>query len=168
MNPQIAGPAGRAAYDDGMQRQEVLTFCLGSEEYGIEILKVQEIRGYDQVTAIPNAPEFIKGVINLRGVIVPIVDLRLRFGVGRAHYDAFTVVIVLNLAGRVVGMVVDSVSDVLTLEPGDVKPAPELSAAPDMRHVTGIGAVGDRMLILLDIERLMLSPDMGLVDAPVH
>lgn len=143
---------------------EFLTFRLGEEEYGIEILKVQEIRGYDAVTTIANAPSFIKGVINLRGVIVPIVDLRIKFGVGQADYNQFTVVIVLNVGSRVVGIVVDSVSDVMTLTSEQIKPAPEFSSSFDTRYLTGIGAMDDRMLILVDIERLMLSSDMALVD----
>jgi purine-binding chemotaxis protein CheW len=143
---------------------EFLTFCLGAEEYGIEILKVQEIRGYDAVTTIANAPEFIKGVINLRGVIVPIVDLRIKFGLGRADYNQFTVVIVLNLGSRVVGIVVDSVSDVLTLEASRIKEAPEFASSFDTRYLMGIGSVDERMLILVDIQRLMLSSDMALVD----
>ncbi|MBK8016858.1 MAG: chemotaxis protein CheW [Betaproteobacteria bacterium] len=143
---------------------EFLTFRLGEEEYGIEILKVQEIRGYDAVTTIANAPSFIKGVINLRGVIVPIVDLRIKFGVGQADYNQFTVVIVLNVGSRVVGIVVDSVSDVMTLTSEQIKPAPEFSSSFDTRYLTGIGAIDDRMLILVDIERLMLSSDMALVD----
>ena len=147
---------------------EFLTFCLGSEEYGIEILKVQEIRGYDAVTTIANAPEFIKGVINLRGVIVPIVDLRIKFGLGRAEYDQFTVVIVLNLGSRVVGIVVDSVSDVLTLEASKIKAAPEFASSFDTRYLMGIGSVDERMLILVDIQRLMLSSDMALVDEVVE
>src|SRR5499427_10152371 len=109
----------------GAHPQEFLTFRLGAEEYGIDILKVQEIRGYDQVTRIANAPGFIKGVVNLRGVIVPIIDLRIKFNLGEAKYDAFTVVIVLNVLERVVGVVVDSVSDVLALGADEIKPAPE-------------------------------------------
>ena len=143
---------------------EFLTFRLGQEEYGIEILKVQEIRGYEAVTAIARAPSFIKGVINLRGVIVPIIDLRIKFEVGQASYDQFTVVIVLNLGNRVVGIVVDSVSDVITLQPEQIKPAPEFASSLDTGFLTGIGAVNQRMLILVDIERLMLSSDMALVD----
>jgi purine-binding chemotaxis protein CheW len=148
--------------------RECLTFRLGAEEYGIDILKVQEIRGYDAVTTIANAPEFIKGVINLRGVIVPIVDLRIKFNLGRPEYDQFTVVIILNLANRVVGIVVDSVSDVLTLTAEQVRPAPEFGSAVDTRYVTGIGTLGERMLILVDIERLMTGAEMGLVDATVQ
>jgi len=145
--------------------REFLTFRLGAEEYGIDILKVQEIRGYDTVTQIANAPQVIKGVTNLRGTIVPIIDLRIKFNLGQVDYDQFTVVIVLNLAERVVGIVVDSVSDVLSLSSDSIRPAPEFGSAVDTRYVTGIGALDERMLILVDIERLMSSADMGLVDA---
>jgi purine-binding chemotaxis protein CheW len=151
--------------DTGVSTSEFLTFTLGAEEYGIDILKVQEIRGYDAVTSIANAPSFLKGVINLRGSIVPIIDLRLKFNLGTAEYNVFTVVIILNLGDRVVGIVVDSVSDVLTLGGEQVRPAPELSASMDTQYITGLGTVDGRMLILLNIERLMLSADMGLVDA---
>jgi len=154
--------------------QEFLTFRLGAEEYGIDILKVQEIRGYDQVTRIANSPAFIKGVVNLRGVIVPIVDLRIKFNLGEAKYDAFTVVIVLNVLGRVVGVVVDSVSDVLELGAGEIKPAPEFSSMLEAGYITGLGTIksatenGDaRMLILVDIEKLMGGADMALVDRAV-
>ena len=143
---------------------EFLSFRLGGEEYGIDILKVQEIRGYDAVTRIANTPEFIKGVINLRGTIVPIIDLRIKFALGDPSYDEFTVVIILNVAGRVVGVVVDSVSDVLTLTDAQIRPAPDFSAALDTRYVTGLGAIDERMLILVDIERLIGSRDMGLID----
>jgi len=147
---------------------EFLTFRLAGEEYGIDILKVQEIRGYDAVTRIASAPAFLKGVMNLRGVIVPIVDLRLKFALGEARYDSFTVVIILNVAGRVVGAVVDSVSDVLELEEKQIKPAPEFNSLLDAGYITGLGTVqsgeGERLLILVDIERLMSSPDMGLLE----
>jgi purine-binding chemotaxis protein CheW len=141
-----------------------LTFTLGQEEYGIDILKVQEIRGYDVVTAIANAPPFIKGVINLRGTIVPIVDLRIKFNLGNVEYDQFTVVIILNIMSRVVGAVVDSVSDVLRLNADHVREAPEFGSAVDTKYITGIGTIDDRMLILIDIERLMVSRDMALVN----
>ena len=144
---------------------EFLTFRLGGEEYGIDILKVQEIRSYEPPTRIANAPAFIKGVVNLRGVIVPIVDLRLRLGCESAEYSALTVVIVLNVKGRVVGAVVDSVSDVLELAKDAIRPAPEMASAVDASFITGIGSVGDRMLILMDIEGLMASEEMGLVGA---
>ncbi|MBQ0959635.1 chemotaxis protein CheW [Ideonella sp. 4Y11] len=152
--------------------REYLSFKLGHEEYGIDILKVQEIRGYEQPTRIANAPHFIKGVVNLRGVIVPIVDMRLRFDLPDVKYDAFTVVIILNIAHRTVGMVVDSVSDVLELPAGQIKPAPEFNGAIDASYITGLGTIkhGDdeRMLILMDIEQMMTSADMGLMDAVLH
>ena len=150
---------------DGMaEGQEFLTFTLGHEEYGIDILKVQEIRGYDAVTAIANTPTFIKGVINLRGVIVPIVDMRIKFDLGKVEYDQFTVVIILNVARRVVGMVVDGVSDVITLAAAQIKPAPEFGAGLDTQYILGLGTVDERMIILADIERLMTSSDMALVE----
>ncbi|SDV46641.1 chemotaxis protein CheW [Chitinasiproducens palmae] len=144
---------------------EFLAFTLGGEEYGIDILKVQEIRGYETVTRIANTPAFIKGVINLRGVIVPIVDMRIKFSLGRVEYDHQTVVIILNVANRVVGMVVDGVSDVLTLAPNQIKPAPEFGATLSTEYLTGLGTVDDRLLILMDIERLMTSDEMALVEA---
>ena len=143
---------------------EFLSFTLGKEEYGIDILKVQEIRGYDAVTAIANTPAFIKGVINLRGIIVPIVDMRIKFNLGKVTYDELTVVIILNIAKRVVGMVVDGVSDVHTLKPEQIKPAPEFGGTFDTQYLMGLGTVDDRMLILVDIEKLMASNDMELIE----
>jgi len=144
--------------------REYLTFKLGNEEYGIDILKVQEIRGYDQVTPIANSPSFLKGVINLRGTIVPIIDMRIKFGVSKAEYDQFTVVIILNIAHRVVGIVVDSVSDVTPLSSDQIRPTPELSGAVDTSYIDGLASLSERMLILLDIEKLMMSRDMGLYE----
>jgi purine-binding chemotaxis protein CheW len=144
---------------------EYLTFRLGAEEYGIDILRVQEIRSYEAPTRIANAPAFIKGVVNLRGTIVPIVDLRVKLGCAKVEIDSFTVVIVLNVKGRVVGAVVDSVSDVMQLTPEQVKPAPEIASANvDTGYITGIGSVAERMLILVDIEALMTSAEMGLIE----
>ena len=152
--------------------REYLSFKLGNEEYGIDILKVQEIRGYEHPTRIANAPHFIKGVVNLRGVIVPIVDMRLRFGLPDVQYNSFTVVIILNIGSRTVGMVVDSVSDVLELGGDAIKPAPEFNGAIDASYITGLGTLrhGDteRMLILMDIEQMMTAADMGLLDETFH
>ncbi len=145
--------------------REYLTFRLDQEEYGIDILKVQEIRGYEKPTRIANAPEFIKGVVNLRGTIVPIVDMRLKFNCVKAEYNTFTVVIILNLRNRIVGIVVDSVSDVMELAAENIKAAPDMETSVESSAVVGLGSVGDRMLILLDIEKLMSSMDMGLVSA---
>lgn len=144
--------------------QEFLVFTLGDEEYGIDILKVQEIRGYDQVTRIANTPPFIKGVTNLRGVIVPILDLRVKFEQTGVEYNENTVVIVLNLGQRVVGIVVDGVSDVLSLTAEQIRPAPEFAVTLSTEYLTGLGALGERMLILVNIEKLLNSEEMALVD----
>ncbi|MGC3983301.1 MAG: chemotaxis protein CheW [Pseudorhodoferax sp.] len=144
---------------------EYLTFRLGQEEYGIDILKVQEIRGYEQPTRIAHAPSFLKGVVNLRGTIVPIIDMRLKFNCSQAEYNSFTVVIILHLRARIVGIVVDSVSDVLQLQADQIRPAPEVETSVDANCIVGLGALSERMLILLDIERLMSGVDMGLVAA---
>ncbi|MCD8512304.1 MAG: chemotaxis protein CheW [Nitrincola sp.] len=144
--------------------QEYLTFTLGEEEYAIDILKVQEIRGYDAVTRIANTPDYIKGVINMRGVIVPVVDMRLKFHLGNATYDQFTVMIILNLGSRIVGMVVDSVSDVIALNPEEIRPAPDFGSTFDTQYLIGLASVGERMAIVVDIEKLMTSQEMGLID----
>ncbi|MDR7342801.1 MAG: chemotaxis protein CheW [Pantoea sp.] len=144
--------------------QEFLVFTLGDEEYGIDILKVQEIRGYDQVTRIANTPAFIKGVTNLRGVIVPIIDLRVKFAQPGVQYNDNTVVIVLNLEHRVVGIVVDGVSDVLSLTTDQIRPSPEFAVTMSTEYLTGLGALGERMLILVDIEKLLSSDEMALMD----
>lgn len=155
------------AKDKPFAKGERLTFRLGAEEYGIDILRVQEIRGYEQPTRIANAPPYIKGVLNLRGVIVPIVDLRLKFGFERVVYDGVTVTVVLNVGGKTVGAVVDSVSDVIELTDKQIKPAPEFSSAVDADYIVGIGVVKqgeqERTLILVDIEQLMASSELGLV-----
>lgn len=155
------------SFDETVERSapgEFLTLRLGAEEYGIDILKVQEIRGYDAITQIANAPEFIKGVVNLRGAIVPIVDMRIKFRLGNPTYDQFTVVIILNLGIRIVGIVVDSVSDVLSLTDDQIRPTPELGSVIDTEFISGLGTVDERMLILIDIEKLMNSASMGLLE----
>ncbi len=144
--------------------REYLTFTLGDEEYGIDILKVQEIRGYDAVTRIANAPDFIKGVINMRGVIVPIIDMRLKFNLGQVEYNAFTVVIILNIVGRVVGIVVDGVSDVIALKREQIRPAPEFGALMDTAYIDGLTTLDERMVIMVDIEKLITSGEMGLME----
>jgi len=144
--------------------REVLVFVLGQEEYGVDILKVQEIRGYEKVTAIPSAPAYLKGVVNLRGIIVPVIDLRVKFGLAAPKYDAFTVVVILRLAGRVIGIVVDGVSDVVRLSPGDVKAAPQLGALVDSSFLAGLAAQADRMILLLDIEKLLSSGELNVLN----
>jgi purine-binding chemotaxis protein CheW len=139
---------------------EFLAFTLGGEEYGVDIQKVQELRGYEKVTCIANSPEFFKGVVNLRGLIVPIIDMRLKFNLGAPTYDQFTVVIILNVKGKVMGMVVDSVSDVITLTPEQIKPAPEMGTALDTDYLIGLATLEQRMLILVDIDKLMSNTEM--------
>lgn len=154
--------AAEAAIDT--QSQEYLVFSLGSEEYAVDILKVQEIRGYENVTRIANAPDFIKGVTNLRGVIVPIVDLRIKFNLDNIEYEGQTVVIVVNVADRVVGIVVDGVSDVMTLSSDQIKPAPEFGETLSADYLSGLGSLEDRMLVIVDIEKLLTSEEMALVE----
>lgn len=154
MEPTASAPAAAAP-------REFLSFRLGEEEYGIDILKVQEIRRYEKPTRMANVPEFVKGVVNLRGIIVPIVDLRIKFGLAAAAYDEFTVAIILNVGARVLGVVVDGVSDVITLGPEQIRPAPDFAAAFDAACVIGLGALDDRLLILMDIERLLSSGEAG-------
>ena len=166
-NRPTADQKGSATDDEAVGR-EFLTFTLGDEEYGVDILKVQEIRGYDTVTRIPDAPACIKGVINLRGTIVPVVDLRLKLGIGKAEYDELTVMIVLNIGERVVGMVVDSVSDVIRLGGGQLRPAPEMGGGLSADYLVGIGTIEDRMLILVDIDRLMSGDEIEQMGDAVH
>jgi purine-binding chemotaxis protein CheW len=173
--PVATSAAGRPAAASGhwaaAMPREFLSFRLGGEEYGIDILRVQEIRSYEAPTRIADAPAFVKGVVNLRGVIVPIVDLRLRLACESAQVTDFTAVIVLNVRGRVIGAVVDSVSDVLALGADSIKPAPHLGSSADAGHIIGMGCIksGDveRLLILTDIEALMSSTGMAwMEDAP--
>ncbi len=153
--------AGREAAQAG---REYLSFVLGEAQYGIDILKVQEIRTYEPPTRIANTPAFIKGVINLRGNIVPIIDLRVKFGLPEQRYDTQTVVIVLNVAKRTIGVVVDGVSDVLAVPASEIKPPPELSGALDTQYLLGLATVGGQMLIIIDIEKLLSSREMAIMD----
>jgi purine-binding chemotaxis protein CheW len=143
--------------------REVLVFVLGAEEYGVDILKVQEIRGYEKVTPIPSAPEYLKGVVNLRGIIVPVIDMRLKFGLPNPKYDAFTVVVILRLASRVIGVVVDAVSDVVALGANEVKAAPQLGSVVDASFIAGLATQSDRMILLLDIEKLLSTGELNLL-----
>ena len=146
-------------------RLEFLTFTLGDEHYGLDIMKVKEIRGYEPVTKIANAPPFIKGVLNLRGDIVPIVDLRLKFAVGSAVYNEFTIVIMLYIGERIVGIVVDAVSDVVNIDAEDIKPPPEFGVAFDSQYLHGLAPINENMIILLNIEKLISSQELGLFDS---
>ena len=165
--PDAALDAGRGIY------RVYLSFRLGAEQYAIDILRVQEIRGYERPTRLAGAPAFVLGVLNLRGLVVPVVDLRMKLGASAPAYDASTVSIVLNIGARVIGAVVDSVSDVVELPAGDLLEPPEFSAGTDARYVTGLGRkrIGeqDTLLIVVDIERLMSDADIGLAGtAPLH
>jgi purine-binding chemotaxis protein CheW len=166
--PASGGAATAPRFTPGTAASEFLAFKLGAEEYGIDILRVQEIRSFEAPTRIANAPAHVLGVLNLRGVIVPVVDLRLRFGMAEAGYDGFTVVIVLNIGSRVIGMVVDSVSDVISLGGEQLRPVPEFNSTVPTEHLMAIGSIDERMLILVDIERLMTGADMALVAATLQ
>ena len=139
---------------------QFLTFTLDTEQYGIEILKVQEIKGYSAVTPIPNAPPHIKGVMNLRGTVVPVVDLRNKFSLDSIDYNKFTVIIVVTVGEKVVGLVVDAVSDVLEIPAADIRPTPDLGVRADTRFISGMASVGDRLAVLLDIERLLHEDEL--------
>ena len=143
--------------------REMLVFKLGQEEYGVDILKVQEIRGYEKVTPIPRAPDFLKGVVNLRGTIVPVIDLRVKFALPDPSYDSLTVVIVLRIAGRILGAVVDGVSDVIQLAPSDMKEPPRLGAIVDSSYLAGVATLGGRMILALDIEKLLSAGELDLL-----
>lgn len=145
--------------------EEFLAFTLGREEYGIDILKVQEIRGYESVTQIANAPAYLKGVVNLRGTIVPIIDLRIKFQQEKVTYDQYTVVIIVDLNERTTGIVVDGVSDVLTLTPEQIKPTPQFTNGVETEYISGLGSVDTRMLILVDIEKLMATEELAAIAA---
>lgn len=146
---------------DDSDTQQFLTFRLAGEEYGVGILGVQEIRGWSGVTALPHSPAWLLGVINLRGSVVPVIDLRLKFKCGQAEYNEFTVVIILNLRSRVVGIVVDAVSDVVTLSREQIKPPPALGHHTDTSHIIGFGTLDERMRILVDVEKLFAGADLG-------
>lgn len=164
LHPAIAAaPASLPHADtasDNPRPHEFLAFKLGSEEYGLPILNVQEIRSYEKPTSLANSPADLLGVVNLRGVIVPIIDLRVLLRLAQANYDAQTVVIVVNVARRVVGLVVDGVSDVLTLQPHQMRPVPPLDSGFAPEHLLALGSLDERMLILLDIEKyLAMTPE---------
>jgi purine-binding chemotaxis protein CheW len=154
-------PASRAALG------EILVFVIGAEEYGVDILKVQEIRGYEKVTPIPRAPAYLKGVVNLRGTIVPVVDMRVKFALPEPRYDASTVVVVLRLEARVIGLVVDAVADVVQLATAEVKEAPRLGSIVDASYLLGLATRDERMILILDIEKFLSSGELGLIDQVV-
>jgi purine-binding chemotaxis protein CheW len=152
MRTSTLAPAAGAATTDTHQ---FLTFALGAEEYGVEILKIQEIKGYSQVTPLPNAPHYVKGVLNLRGTIVPIVDLRQMFALPAVDYTQFTVVVVVQVQGQIMGFIVDAVSDVLTVTGTDIQPTPDLHGQVDTSFLNGLAKAGEKLVILLDIDKVL-------------
>ncbi len=150
--------AGKVGLD--ADSEQYLTFDLADEHYGVDILKVQEIKGYTAVTKIPNTPSYMTGVLNLRGTIVPIVDLRLKFGMEPTEPTSFTVIVVVNVGKRVMGFLVDAVSDVLELASKDIQPPPELGSKVDITFVSGIGNCNDRLVTLLDIDRVLTDAEV--------
>lgn len=147
----------------GAYSGQYLTLRLGDEDYAIDIMRVQEIRSYEEPTKMANSPNFIKGVVNLRGVIVPIVDLRMKLNISKVEYNDFTVVIILKLRGTVIGAVVDAVSDVVNLDANMIKDAPQFESAIDARFILGLATVGERMLIVMNMEALLSNAEMGMV-----
>ncbi|MFY9397124.1 MAG: chemotaxis protein CheW [Desulfomonilia bacterium] len=143
---------------------QYVTFLLGGETYGISILKLNEIIAYQECTAIPNVPSFIKGVLNLRGIVVPVIDLRERFSMETKEYDQFTVIMILDVAGRIMGLVVDAVSDVITLDREDIKPRPSFSTGVSTAFIQGMGVKDKKFIILLDVNKLLSDDELDLVD----
>lgn len=158
-------PKPKAAVAVAVDTGQYLTLRLGDEDYAIDIMRVQEIRSYEEPTRMANSPIFIKGVINLRGVIVPIVDLRMKLNISKVEYNEFTVVIILNVRGSIIGTVVDAVSDVVTLDAKTIKPAPQFESAIDSRFILGLAQVGERMLIVMNMEALLNNAELGMVAA---
>jgi purine-binding chemotaxis protein CheW len=147
----------------GLSSQYV-TFLLGNETYGISILKLSEIIAYQSCTTIPNVPSFIKGVLNLRGNVVPVIDLRERFSMEKKAYDQFTVIMILNVSGRIMGLVVDAVSDVITLPRDAVKPRPNFSTGISLDFIQGMGVKDNKFIILLDVDKLLSDEELNMVD----
>ena len=154
----------QASYTAGIQ--QYLSFALGDEQYGIDILRVQEIKGYSGITPIPNTPAHIRGVMNLRGTVIPVVDLRAKFHLETRAYDKFTVIIVVTVGARIIGLVVDGVSDVLDISRSEIRPAPELGQADNTRFISGMVHVGERLVVLLDIAMLLAEDSLAEAAAP--
>lgn len=163
-NAELGNKSAKDNAQESVEHKEFLSFVLGDEHYALDIMAVKEIRGYEAVTKIANSPEFIKGVLNLRGEIVPIIDLRLKFNVGEATYNEFTIVIMLSVLDRVVGIVVDAVSDVIKLGQDDISPPPEFGVAFDTKFLKGLAEVQSQMIIIVNIEELISSDELGLFE----
>jgi purine-binding chemotaxis protein CheW len=163
LNDQLNNQVGGFTGDAG----QYLTFALGQEEYGVEILKVQEIKGYVPATPVPNTPNFIKGVMNLRGTIIPVVDLRTKLSLKEAEYNQFTVIIVVTVGTKVVGLIVDAVSDVLNIPKADIQAAPELGSTVDVRFIDGMAKAGEKIVMLLNIDRVINDADLQMIEKAV-
>jgi len=161
LSGQVSGQPVPGSRDDAGGTGQYLTFTLGPEEYGIELLRVQEIRGCSAITPIPNTPSHVKGVMNLRGTVIPVIDLRARFAMETVEYTKFTVIIVASVGEKIVGIVVDAVSDVLTVSDGNIRPAPDFGVKAAMRFITGLTAVGDHLAVLLDIDKLVGGDELA-------
>lgn len=144
---------------------QYLTLNLAHEEYGVDILAVREIRGWTPVTRIPQAPSYVLGVLNLRGAIVPVIDMRLRFGLPPEEYTANTVTVIVTVAGRHFGVVVDAVSDVLDVNAADLRPVPDMGTTVDTEYLKGLTAVDERMVLLLDVDKLLQPQDAQMLEA---
>ncbi len=156
---QLDGLSSQISFaTDGNQ---YLTFTLGQEEYGVEILKVQEIKGYSAITPIPNTPPYIKGVMNLRGTIIPVVDLRSKFAMAEAEYNQFTVIIVVKVGPKAIGLVVDAVSDVLNIPKTDIQAPPDFGAQVETRFISGLAKAGEKLVVLLDIDRVVRDDELA-------
>jgi purine-binding chemotaxis protein CheW len=145
---------------------QYLTFALGEEEYGVDILKVQEIKGYTPATPVPNTPAYIKGVMNLRGTIIPVVDLRAKLALTETEYNQFTVIIVVMVGTKVVGLIVDSVSDVLNIPKSDMQDVPEFGSTVDVRFIEGMAKAGEKIVMLLDIDKVVAERDLDAIARP--
>ena len=153
--------------DSGGTGNQFVTFMLAGEEYGVDIMRVQEIIGYCRFTKIPNVADFIKGVLNLRGTVVPVVDLRIKFGMDEKEYDKYTVIMIVEVAGRVMGIIVDSVSDVVMLADEDIQPTPKFSTKIKTDFINGMGKQEDKFIILLDIDKVLSDEELEVVDAAI-
>jgi purine-binding chemotaxis protein CheW len=157
--------AANTAIDASDEAAQYLTVNLGNEEYAVDILAVREIRGWTAVTRIPQAPPYVLGVLNLRGAIVPVLDLRLRFSLDREEYTATTVTVIVMVNGRQFGVVVDAVSDVVEVAPGSIRPVPDMGTSVDTEYLKGLTSVGERMVLLLDVDRLLQPQDAQMLEA---
>lgn len=147
------------------ESNQFLTFRLDEQEYGLELFKIQEIRGYAPVTPIPNVPAHVRGVMNLRGTVLPVVDLRMKFRLPPIEYNKFTVIVIAVVAGKMVGLLVDAVSDVLNVSPDQLRAAPDFGAAVDTQFINGVFQTRDHLAVALNLERLLSETELAVSEA---